>query len=228
MPGCHSAAPSVADPSRPRLCSTLSGRPTTVGRPVEPQGLENHWRSAEPGSSRCAAGSRSRREHRHSASAQPVPVDKAPVHNIGRTPSGGADLATLGSWRWTPLPTSDHPGTARRAAERSRRRLRHMGRRREPTVVRSSVKRPVDRGMGRDIRAQGPPPTPISMPAAWVAGRALRVPTGAASGRPFPRPAAAGPRRVVGSGQECGDGRRVPSRRRLQVALKAASGTPRS
>lgn len=46
------------------------------------------------------------------------------------------------------------------------------------------------------------------MPAALVAGRALRVPAGAAFGRPFPRPAAAGPRRVVGGGQESGDGRR--------------------
>ncbi len=43
---------------------------------------------------------------------------------------------------------------------------------------------------------------PISVPAALVAGRALRVPTGSAFGRPFPRPAAAGPRRVVGSGHE--------------------------
>jgi hypothetical protein len=35
-------------------------------------------------------------------------------------------------------------------------------------------------------------PTPISVPAASVAGRALRVPSGSACGRPFPRPAAAG------------------------------------
>src|SRR4051812_18184378 len=36
-------------------------------------------------------------------------------------------------------------------------------------------------------------PTPISVPAASVAGRALRVHSGSACGRPFPRPAAAGP-----------------------------------
>src|SRR4051794_30053513 len=46
-----------------------------------------------------------------------------------------------------------------------------------------------------DARREGSArrPTPISMPVASVAGRALRVPSGSACGRPFPRPAAAGP-----------------------------------
>jgi hypothetical protein len=55
------------------------------------------------------------------------------------------------------------------------------------------------------VRAASTPP--MSMPAALVAGRALRVPTGSAFGRPFPRPTAVGRRQVVESGRECGDKR---------------------
>lgn len=85
-----------------------------------------------------------------------------------------------------------------------------------PSLIRFNVPRT---GVSARIPAQEPSPTPNSMPAPLVAGRALRVPTGATFGRPFPRPAAAGLRRVMGSGQESGDGHRVPPRRRPRVAL---------
>jgi hypothetical protein len=88
------------------------------------------------------------------------------------------------------------------------------------------------RSVRNDRRSQsGPFLPPMSVPAALdlVAGRALRVPTGSAFDRPFPRPAAAGQRRVVGSGRESGQRRRatdLSAHRSLRVALKAASGTP--
>jgi hypothetical protein len=89
----------------------------------------------------------------------------------------------------------------------------------------SSVERPAD-WVSTKIRAQGPPPTPISMPAALVAGRALRVPTGAAFGRPFPRPAAAGPRRLWEAARSVGTDVEFRHGVVFKSPLEAAYGTP--
>ena len=133
-------------------------------------------------------------------------------------------------------------GIVRRAAGRDRRALAAGVGRMTPTSGRRRSRpigpRPHAGARAGGVRvtavvcSRGPaaPPPPSRMPAALIAGRALRVASRWACGPPFPRPAPAGGRRVVGCGQECGrpPGGRKEGRPRafLKPVAHRRSGTP--